>query len=207
VRALEILSAMGAVDGFLREGYALPGLNVRVFFPMLLNLDGFQHKMRDTLAEINVAYPKSALSEDHAGSNGPVAGDRAPDALLVRMPSRRTEHLFDVLRGPRWTLLLFAGIEPKPDEIESLEKIGGSLAGRYGKRVEIHLILCGDPPVPVHENWASDVLMDRERQTHDKYGVDTAPCLYLIRPDWQVAFRGGLESAKNLSAYLERVLG
>src|ERR1700678_4056021 len=31
VRTLEILSAMGAVDGFLREGYAFPGLHLRAF--------------------------------------------------------------------------------------------------------------------------------------------------------------------------------
>src|ERR1700722_11292547 len=31
VRTLEILAAMGAVDGFLREGYAFPGLHLRAF--------------------------------------------------------------------------------------------------------------------------------------------------------------------------------
>src|SRR5260370_21065096 len=31
VRTLEILSAMGAVDGFLKEGYAFPGIHVRAF--------------------------------------------------------------------------------------------------------------------------------------------------------------------------------
>ena len=31
VRTLEILSAMDAVDGFLKEGYAFPGMHVRAF--------------------------------------------------------------------------------------------------------------------------------------------------------------------------------
>ena len=154
---------------------------------------------------MNVAYHTSALSEDQGGSHGPVAGDRAPDATLVRMPERRTTRLFDVLHGTRWTLLLFAGAEPTIDDIESLEKISCPLAGHYGTRVAIHLVLCGDPPVPVHENWAADVLMDRERYAHDKYGVAKSPCLYLIRPDWHIAFRGGLEHARYLKAYLERV--
>jgi hypothetical protein len=57
---------------------------------------------------MNVAHPASALSEDCAGSYGPVAGDRAPDAPLVRMPDRKTVRLFDVMHGTRWTLLLFA---------------------------------------------------------------------------------------------------
>jgi 2-polyprenyl-6-methoxyphenol hydroxylase-like FAD-dependent oxidoreductase len=171
----------------------------------MLSLGAVQKRIRNTLGEINVAYPTSALSQDYGGSHGPVAGDRAPDATLVRMPERRTENLFDVFRGQRWTLLLFAGTEPTIDAIESLEKISGPLAGRYGTRVAIHLILCGDPPVPVHENWAADVLMDRQRYVHDKYGVESSPCLYLIRPDWHIAFRGGLEHARPLGAYLERV--
>ncbi len=170
----------------------------------VLGLSAFQKRVSATLAEINVAYPQSALSEDHGGSHGPVAGARAPDATLVRMPDRRTARLFDVLHGTRWTLLLFAGPDPTADNIEALERIGGSLAGHYGTRLAIHLVLCGDPPVPIHENWAADVLMDRECYVNDKYGID-APCLYLIRPDWYVAFRGGLGHGRQLTAYLKRI--
>jgi 3-(3-hydroxy-phenyl)propionate hydroxylase len=189
----------------LVQPHAASRLALQLFGSTLLSLETFQKHIRNTLAEMNVAYPASALSEDHGGSHGPVPGDRAPDAVLVRMPERRTARLFDVLQGPRWTLLLFAGAEPTPDAIERLERISAPLAGRYGTRLVIHLILCGDPPVPVHENWAADVLMDRERYVHDKYGVDTSPCLYLIRPDWHIAFRGGIEHQRRLTAYLERV--
>jgi len=173
--------------------------------PTVLGADAVQKRVRNMLGEMNVAYPDSALSEDHGGSYGPVAGDRAPDAQLVRMPDRRTMRLFDVLRSTRWTLLLFAGVAPSTHDIEALEKISAPLAKQFGKLISIHLILCGDPPVPVHENWASDVLMDRLRFVHEKYGVEATPCLYLIRPDWHVAFRGGLDSQRKLSAYLERV--
>jgi len=173
--------------------------------PTVLGADAVQKRIRNMLGEMNVAYPTSALSEDHGGSYGPVAGDRAPDAQLVRMPDRQTMRLFDVLRTTRWTLLLFAGVAPTTDDIEVLEKISAPLAKQFGKLIRIHLILCGDPPVPAHENWASDVLMDRVRYVHEKYGVESAPCLYLIRPDWHVAFRGGLDSQRKLSAYLDRV--
>ena len=173
--------------------------------PTVLGTETAQKRIRNMLGEMNVAYSDSALSEDHAGSRGPVAGDRAPDALLVRMPERRTASLFDVLHGTRWTLLLFAGAEPTVKDIESLEKISGPLAQKYGTRIAIHLILCGEPPVPVHENWAAGVLMDRERYAHEKYGVDTAPCLYLIRPDWYIAFRGALEHHRCLTDYLVRI--
>ena len=65
----------------------------------------------------------------------------------------------------------FRGHDAVGEHVEALEKIGCPLANRYGSRLAIHLLLCGDPPVPVHENWAVNVVMDREHYAHDKYGV------------------------------------
>jgi 2-polyprenyl-6-methoxyphenol hydroxylase-like FAD-dependent oxidoreductase len=173
--------------------------------PTVLGTDLAQNRIKHLLGEMNVAYPESALTEDEGGSHGPVAGTRAPDAVVVRMPGRETVTLFDVLRGTKWTLLLFAGTSPSVSDVEMLEKISCPLATRYGSRLAIHLLLCGDPPVPVHENWAAKMVMDRERYAHENYGVSHAPCLYLIRPDWQIAFRGTLEHRRQLADYLERV--
>jgi len=175
------------------------------FGAMLLRLPAVQKRIRHTLGEMNVTFRTSPLSKDYGGSYGPVAGDRAPDAPCVRLPESQTTRLFDVLHGTRWTLLLFAGHRPTTSDIEALERISASLATTYGTRVAIHLVLGNDPPVPVHENWAAHVLMDREHELHDKYGVDTAPCLYLIRPDWHVGFRGGLEYQPQLTKYLQRI--
>jgi hypothetical protein len=59
--------------------------------------------------------------------------------------------------------------------------------------------------VPVHANWASSVLMDRQLYAHEKYGATSGPCVYLIRPDWYVDFRAGIENRGKLAGYLERV--
>jgi 2-polyprenyl-6-methoxyphenol hydroxylase-like FAD-dependent oxidoreductase len=173
--------------------------------PAVLSLDVLQERARNMLGEMTVAYPESPLTEDHGASHGPAAGHRAPDALVVRMKDRNTVTLFEVMREPRWTLLLFAGPTPETGEIEGLERISGQLAASYGRQLAIHLVLADNPPVPIHENWAADVLMDRERYAHEKYGVN-APCLYLIRPDGYVGFRGGLEQGRLLAGYLKRIL-
>jgi 2-polyprenyl-6-methoxyphenol hydroxylase-like FAD-dependent oxidoreductase len=180
-------------------------LAVKFVAPLAFSLPAFQEMIRNTLGEIKVAYPTSALSEDHGASHGPAAGHRALDATAVRLPDRRTVQLFEVMRTTCWTLLLFAGHAPTTAEIETLERISAPLAKAYGTRLAIHLVLVDDPPVPIHANWAVDVLMDRERYAHDKYGAE-APCLYLIRPDWYIGFRGGLEQARLLTAYLEKIL-
>lgn len=175
--------------------------------PSLLALPVVQKRVRDVLAEVRVAYPDSPLSENHLFGTGPAAGSRAPDARIVRMPQRESGSLHELFRDTRWTLLLFAGHNPSPREVEALEKIGGGMARRYGRRVAAFLVFCGDPPVPVHENWSAGILMDRMHLAHRAYGVTRSPRLYLIRPDGYVGFRGAHRPHhRNLAAYLDRVL-
>ena len=174
--------------------------------PNVIGLDLVQERIKNILGEMDVAYPASPLTEDHGGSHGPQPGDRAPDAVIVRMPGRTTETLFDVLRTTKWSLLLFAGAAPSVGDVEVLEKLAASVSAKYGTRVAAHLILAGDPPVPVHENWAASVVMDRQHDAHEKYGAMGGPCIYLIRPDWYIGFRAGVENRGKLAEYLERVL-
>ena len=186
------------------EPHAIKNVLMKTVMPTLIHFEPLRKQVRDTLAEMNVAYPASPLTEDRGGGHGPAPGQRAPDALVVRMPSRETGRLFEVLRDPRWTLLLFAGTTPTEHSVTALERISAPLARTYGSRVAIYLVLCETPPVPVHENWAADFLMDREHYLHEKYGV-TSACLYLLRPDGHIAFRGKLDDAEGLGAYLKRV--
>ena len=189
----------------LIEHEAIAGRIMSLVGPTLFQMTSVMQKIRDGLAEMKVCYPESALSEDHGGSSGPAAGDRAPDAVVVRMPERETSTLFRVMHGTRWTLLLFAGLTPTTEELEKLERMSASLSFLYGARLGIDLILCGVPPVPVHENWAARILMDTEQYAHAKYGAENATCLYLIRPDGYIGFRGGLEQQSHLVAYLKRI--
>jgi 3-(3-hydroxy-phenyl)propionate hydroxylase len=187
------------------EPHALKKVIMQNLGPTLMHFEPLQRQVRATLAELNVRYNASALTEDHGGSDGPAPGMRAPNATVVRMPSRETVPLFDVLRDPRWSLLVFAGNAPDEHTIEDLERTCASLAARYSARIAIHLVLCDTPAVPVHESWAADFIMDRERLAHAKYGVTSDPCLYLIRPDWYIAYRSSLDQAKQLSEYIARV--
>jgi 2-polyprenyl-6-methoxyphenol hydroxylase-like FAD-dependent oxidoreductase len=186
------------------EPHAIKTVMLKHVMPTLLHFEPLRKQVRDTLAEMNVAYPASPLTEDRGGSHGPKPGERAPDALVVRMPASETTHLFNILHDPRWTLLLFAGTTPTEHSVTALERISAPLAKTYGTRVAPYLVLAETPPVPVHENWAAGFLMDREHYLHEKYGV-TSPCLYLLRPDGHIAFRGRIDDAENLSAYLARV--
>ncbi|WP_433249464.1 FAD-dependent oxidoreductase [Actinomadura nitritigenes] len=55
----------------------------------------------DFTTGLTIGYPNSPLSQ------GPTAGGRAPDAPCKDASTRRTVRLFDLQRGPHWTLLSF----------------------------------------------------------------------------------------------------
>ena len=109
--------------------------------------------------------------------------------------------LFDLLHGTHWLLLLFGGHEATVSDLRTLTGIQQSVTARYGDRVHSYLIVDGNAtPAPLDRT-----LCDREHFLHDKYGVQS-PCLYLIRPDDYVGFRGKIGDEVNLLAYLDRIL-
>ena len=170
--------------------------------PLALQADTIQKQFRETLEEITIGYYTSPLSEDYGGSSGPIAGQRALDAMTVRQVDWQTIHLNDALRGINWSLLLFPGLRAPENAVQPLAQLGMAVQQRFGRLVTPHLIL--PTPQPQPGNWHGSVLLDREHFVHEAYGVMN-PCLYLIRPDWYVGFRGPLTSQASLIAYLTRI--
>ena len=175
---------------------------VRLLGPFLLSSRAVREKMRDTLEEIGINYRSGPLTADHGGSKGPQAGDRALNASVVTLPAKTPTSLLDVLRGTHWTLLLFTGREPHSNHTDHLFELGSRLAAAYSTILKTYLVAGGFPALH-HPSGSLPVLSDPMNHLHDEYGVDQ-PCLYLIRPDWYVAFRGPLTNVPDLHSYLER---
>ena len=175
---------------------------VRTFGPFLMSLHTVQEKAVSTLEEIKIAYHRGPLTEDHGGSHGPVAGERLLDAVTVQWPDLKTVPLFDVARGTKWSALLFAGTDAnQPETLTELANLVSRIQERFSNSVSAHLVVAeGFPSRDVRS-----VLLDREHFLHDKYGVKHA-CLYLIRPDWYIGFRGRLKDSEKLLAYLDKNL-
>ncbi|OXM60282.1 FAD-dependent monooxygenase [Amycolatopsis vastitatis] len=73
-----------------------------------------RHLTDDFTTGLTIAYPESALSHRGSGPRRRVdAGDRAPDARYTDSAGRPAR-LFDLFRGPQWTLLAFGGTEVRP---------------------------------------------------------------------------------------------
>ena len=187
------------------EPSALLQSAVQLLGPVAFSLDLIQSRVVTTLSELDINYKKSSpIAEDHRTGSGIIAGERALDAPVVTLPTKETQTLFEIFRGTHWTLLLFSGHEATAQTLQQLTELGDTLSTVYGSSITSHLVLAKVAP-PRSLTWSGSILMDSERFVHEKYGVSAAS-LYLVRPDGYVGFRGPLATAKNLRAYLERIL-
>jgi hypothetical protein len=114
------------------------------------------------------------------------AGDRAPDAHLIDASGAPTR-LFDLFRGPHFTLLAFDGAEPP------------RLDERHADAVRVYEIA----PPGQGTRKTQGMLIDPDGQAHRIYGGG----LILVRPDGYLGYGGPRDGAEGLRRYLDRVFG
>ncbi|MDF5718256.1 MAG: FAD-dependent monooxygenase [Rhizonema sp. NSF051] len=179
----------------------------RLLSPMIIQMESLQTRIRNTLEEVTISYKDSPLTVDVGGSSGPVAGERAPDAVLVRLADKETIRLFEVFQGTDWTMLLLSGQAMNPLSYRNLTAIGKTIGDKYGHIIKPHLVVAdiAPPQLPEELDWNGSILMDSQQYLHKKYGASSA-CLYLVRPDWYIGFRGHPSDTDKLMTYLAGVL-
>jgi hypothetical protein len=186
------------------------------------NLEVVQQRIGRTMSEMAVNYRNSPIvAEDRAsllqslvrgrlGTVGealdfgaaPAAGDRAPDVILSATTEGAFKRLFDLLRGTKHTLLLFAGAVPT-DGYRRLETIAERVRDRYGQWIAVYVVV-PNATAPSELQGKEGVLLDADGVLHRRYGAG-AECLYLIRPDGYVGYRAQPADVDKLLAYLGRI--
>ncbi|MEU5304311.1 FAD-dependent monooxygenase [Streptomyces noursei] len=128
------------------------------------------------LTGLSINYQGSPLSRDLDSSTGIRAGDRAPDAPC-RTADGEDIRLFDLLRGPHFTLLAFGKppAAPLPD-------------------------IPGVRTVTVDDAAGTEVL-DVHGHARRAYGV-TGEATVLVRPDGYVALTAGPVGSQQVAPYL-----
>jgi 2-polyprenyl-6-methoxyphenol hydroxylase-like FAD-dependent oxidoreductase len=135
--------------------------------------------------QLGLNYRGGPLSLDERGAVGEGvtrAGDRAPDARLTDAAGA-TVRLFDLLRGPHFTLLALDGAALPP------------LGSQYRNAIRVHR-------VARPEAAGGGALIDSDGQVHRLYGDG----LILIRPDGYLGYTGPGGGA-GLQSYLGRFFG
>ncbi|MFJ5674308.1 FAD-dependent monooxygenase [Streptomyces sp. NPDC093097] len=152
-----------------------------------LHRSGSLRRGRD-LHQLDIGYPDSPLTHElRTGlpADARTAGDRAPDAPCTT-PDGTPTHLFDVFRGPHFTVLALDTPDLDP----------AALATAAGTT----------PLRTVHLGGPAPDLLDPEGHLRAAYG--TAPTAYLIRPDGYIAVATPPEHAtKHLAEALESYRG
>jgi 2-polyprenyl-6-methoxyphenol hydroxylase-like FAD-dependent oxidoreductase len=166
-----------------------------------------QRRMMRFLSQLFIRYTRSPLSteyvsgEDTGGvrlADGPAPGARVPD---VPVQGEGVERMYDVLRGPHHTLLLFAGLNAGESTASSLVELASRLEAQYGPellRVRVVVAKAGQA-LPA-------VLEDPQGVLHRRFGAGSA-CLYLVRPDKHVGYRSRPIDVERLEAELTARMG
>jgi 2-polyprenyl-6-methoxyphenol hydroxylase-like FAD-dependent oxidoreductase len=173
--------------------------------------EGHPPSDRDFLRDdsmLYLGYRDSAwVAEDLAApdllADGPRPGDRAPDVWGLRreglgFPLR----LFDLLRGPAHTLLLYVDGSLTADERAELARAAALMAARAREQATVYAIV--GPAAEPDDFRELHPVQDPAGSFRQRYGADS-PCAYLIRPDGYVGYRAAPLRAAALATYLDRI--
>jgi len=185
----------------------------------ITSLDVVKQQAGRQMSQIEVGYPKSPIvgqdqvslwsvgmggSAEHPGfsdwlhfGDGPAPGKRVPD-----MPVGE-KTLFEVLCGPRHTLLCFDGAAATDEGYHRLSKVSEQVKNRLGDAVQVFVVV---PSATRPDALKADipVLFDADGEMHRRFGA-RSECLYFVRPDGYVAYRCQPADEHRFSAYLDRL--
>jgi hypothetical protein len=187
---------------------------------VLAGQEVIQQRMRRAVAELNIGYRHSPIVAEHhrllpgpRGGHtsvlgwhdfgaGPRAGDRAPDARLMRHPGRQSVRFFQRLRGTTHHLVMFAGALATGETHQRLKALADATMHEYRDRIESHLIVPHELPEDLVGR--GEILLDPRGELHHRYGARSA-CLYVVRPDGYIGFRSQPPDPEALKSYFTQI--
>jgi 2-polyprenyl-6-methoxyphenol hydroxylase-like FAD-dependent oxidoreductase len=141
--------------------------------------------------QLGLHYRGGPLADESGRSDGAVhAGDRAPDAPCEDCAGRPTR-LFDVFRGPHFTLLAFGNAH-----CGSVKDTNASWAPTV-RAVRV---------VPAGSSADAECLVDSSGHAHAAFGV-RGDALVLVRPDGHIGLFAAPGTLEQVDQYLRRVIG
>jgi 2-polyprenyl-6-methoxyphenol hydroxylase-like FAD-dependent oxidoreductase len=159
--------------------------------------------------ELDLDYRKSPICGEHHPrstparfAEGPHGGAQARDAGPLEVGGR-TVTLFELLRGPRHTLLLFSGGSSRK-RADALIALAASVSRGYADLIDVCLVPLGGADLAAETPPGVRIVHDPERALERRYGAVNG-CAYLIRPDGYVGYRSGGVTLPRFRQYLDRV--
>ena len=181
---------------------------------VLSKIDPVQHKIVNTLTQIDYHYKESPIVEERwfESTEAPgymphehdlQAGERVKDYTLLSPDGQDSVELYKLFKGAEHELLIFTGKEPEDVELKEIGPIYDLITGDYKSLIEPHLIL-GSRELKAKLPEIASTWLDEGLQMHRDFGAAKAS-LYLVRPDCYIAFRNQPASASDLTEYLSTI--
>ena len=186
---------------FITEPKPLQAPLVRAVAPVLLGSDAVKHLVEPAFTEVELSYAGVGLSEEARALGGIKAGDRAPALWVKRLPECDLWNLLDLYDGLRWTLLVVASADEKPETVRRLCEEARDRAAARPRALRATLLSSG-PARP--ESLVIETLVDAEARLVRSHDLPASGFL-LVRPDGYVA-RAEREFGESFDAYLARWL-
>lgn len=182
-------AAEGLVDTYQEE--RLPVARSVLDLSSELTPTAFSPGMRrdERTMQLDLNYRSSSLSIDIGGASSIVhAGDRAPDATGLLGPDGTGQRLFDLLRGPYLTVLVFGTDLP--------EQLATALNRHSGAARLVRIAAAGSD--------SSSCWVDEDGSARRTY-APAPDALFVIRPDGYVGLTGSTANDAELSRYLRDI--
>lgn len=172
------------------ESERLPvAANVLGLSTKLMNKRSF--KRGSETKQLALHYRESAISINDVGNAGRVrAGDRAPDAPCSD-ESGAPRRLFEIFRGPQFTLLVFG--DSQNEVLARAKEKGNGL---------VNIVRVLSP----NQRMSADALLDCAGYARQAYDVRNNSALVAVRPDGYIGYFGSPGSWPGLDRFLSSVL-
>jgi len=179
------------LETYQKERLPIAASVLRLTTKLLDKFQSFQRVLPTTDNErfqLTLNYRESSLSKQTTLLQLPIqAGDRAPDAPLKNSKGNHTT-LFDLFKGPHFTLLFTGDIFPH-ELTQLMEKYTGIKIFRISK----------------HKSDTDHCFIDAGGYFSSAYGTPKN-VIYLVRPDGYIGFIGDSNQAKELIVYIDQLL-
>lgn len=157
------------------------------------------------LSGLDIKYRESEIVGTASGYDGPVRGGfRAPDGV-TRMGEGRQGWLQDLLKGPTYHLLLFAGTGTGTGTgtgngaLRELEAAEEEFLEAVQNGVPIHIIMT----TTASQETNPKAVIDVGGELHRLYGFESKPGYVHVRPDGYVEHIGTLDQMGELVGWLK----
>jgi hypothetical protein len=149
-------------------------------------ISGLSHNYRDVIR----------IPEGIRTVEGPKPGERAPGAVLRRVPKR---WLYDLLRHPGFTLLAALGRDSR-DDLETTRSVVRRIDELYPGKVLVRIVSSEPPPGFHFDHWAPD----ETGEFKSAYSLGSEGRLILIRPDMYIGLNCDISDRDKLIPYLSQ---